>query len=247
MSLPTVCCVMLVNGREAMVKRAIESFKAQTYEPKLLLIWDSGVKSAVRLDDRRDPRIWYDRSSPESTIGAMRNDANMMACYAGPLNADLIANWDSDDYSNPYRLAEQVALLESSGKQCVGYRELLFWDTREARNEAWLYSDYNPSRAAGASFLYRRELWERVPFVDAPHEDYRWMQNEEVSRGMLSVSAIEKPVTEYEAVACYPRMVCQMHAGGTEQIPRSVMLEGGGGVWRRAPEYDAHCAKVMQL
>ena len=41
-SRPTVCCVMLVNGREAMVKRAIASFRAQTYERKRLLIVYSG-------------------------------------------------------------------------------------------------------------------------------------------------------------------------------------------------------------
>ena len=30
-SQPTVCCIMLVSGREAMVNRAILSFEAQTY------------------------------------------------------------------------------------------------------------------------------------------------------------------------------------------------------------------------
>ncbi len=41
---PTVACVMLVNGRPDMVKRAVASFRAQTYENSKLLIWDTGER-----------------------------------------------------------------------------------------------------------------------------------------------------------------------------------------------------------
>jgi cellulose synthase/poly-beta-1,6-N-acetylglucosamine synthase-like glycosyltransferase len=256
---PTVCAVMLVNGREAMVRRAIASFRAQTYEPKRLLILDSAV------DCQRDTP--YGESDATSvhmpdmngkTIGALRNAANW--CAADHFGADLIAHFDSDDISHPRRIEEQVALLKSSGKQCVGYRELLFWDTRVAQiqvyptrrgpdgtgclgivksvGESWIYRNHQANWAAGASMLYRRELWERQPFDDAPHEDQRWMMTPAVSAECIGVSSIP-PMTD-------PRLICQMHGANTEQISRQKMLSNPD-VWLRALEFDDYCERMMQL
>lgn len=262
MSAPMVCCILLVNGRPEMTRRAIASFQAQTYERKRLIILDTGA-SPVNLDADVIDRLYYRGVWEESgympewagkTIGWLRNKANE---YALSFPVDLIAHFDSDDWSHPRRLEEQVALLEASGKMCVGYRELLFWDTRpdpdsyfeasdgskfpddQPRNEAWVYRNLDPRWAAGASFLYRRELWEQQPFDDAPHEDQRWWCTPLVSRNCVGVSAIP-PMTD-------PRMICQMHPGGTEQIPRDVMLGGGGGVWLRALSFDKYCERTMQL
>ena len=44
--------------------------------------------------------------------------------------ADILVHLDDDDYSHPNRIAEQVVLLQSSGADCVGYREMLFWQNR---------------------------------------------------------------------------------------------------------------------
>ena len=93
------------------------------------------------------------------------------------------------DLSHPRRLEEQVALLIASGKECVGYRELLFWDTRVAQirvdpskpgpggrgclgtvekvGEAWLYSNTNPAYCLATSLCYWRKTWEAKPFPDA--------------------------------------------------------------------------------
>lgn len=254
---PTVCCVMLVNGRREMTRRAIASFRAQTYEAKLLVIVDSG-------EDFPCPWLVGDGVFVHCvgpgyyrTIGSLRNFANTAA---GAHGCDLISHFDSDDWSHPRRLEEQVALLQASGKQCVGYRELLFWDTRTggdlgmALNEAWIYRNHDPRWCAGASMLYTREAWEACPFDDAPHKDQRWwLKNAEKC---LGVSAQLQQVTEYDVygsgsskpcdvVPCEPRMICQMHAGGTEQIPREVMLLGD--VWARASEFDVFCKGVMQL
>lgn len=268
MSQPTVCAVMLVDGRQEMTRRAIASFRAQTYERKRLLIWDTGKKPGVRLNDFSDPNIWYDRSSPQSTIGAMRNDANRIACYAGPLSADLIAYFDSDDWSHPCRLAEQVALLEASGKACVGYREVLFWDTRivqievdpsrtgpdgtgvlgvvKSVGEAWIYRNPDPRWVCGASMMYRREAWEACPFDDAPGEDQLWwLKNAEKCLG---------DVMPHPMLAD-PRMICGIHGQNTEAYRRhdsalgkgDGMLSGGNGVWFRAPEWDEYAGRTMLL
>ena len=242
---PTVCGVMLVNGRAQMVKRAIQCFRAQTYEPKRLIILDTGT---TPLDLERYPGIWEESAyMPEwagETIGCLRNKANSIAWENGI--CDTFAHFDSDDWSHPRRLEEQVALLEASGKQCVGFRGCLFWDTRQRDdmpggyryNEAWLYRQDEPRYAIGASFMYCRELWEKHPFPDAPHEDRRWWLTPEVSNNCVGVSSL-MPMED-------PRMVCQIHGANTEAYKRSDMLAGGGGVWKRAVEFDSYCASKMQ-
>ena len=247
MSKPSVCAVMLVNGREAMTRRAIASFQAQTYEAKRLLIWDTApgcgsLYSAI--DDQQISVPDVDRERlRDATVGCLRNWANKYALAhytTSGTEAEVIAHWDSDDWSHPRRLEEQVALLESTGKMCVGYRDLLFWDTRELHerpNQAWIYRNDDPRWAAGASFLYRRELWERQPFDDAPHEDQRWWLTPLVSSQCVGMSAI---------VDIMPRMICQIHGANTEAYDREKMLSGAQ-VWRRAPEYDQLCAERMKL
>ena len=132
---PSACAVMLANGRPDMVARAVKSFRAQTYEPKLLLILDSGRTPSCDI-----PMLIFDVSEilgniyqqcESTSIGALRNEANKRA--AELTECDIIVHWDSDDWSHPNRIAEQVALLQSSGAECVGYSEMLFWvSSREA-------------------------------------------------------------------------------------------------------------------
>ena len=237
---PKVSVVMLLSsGRDAMQVRARNSIQAQTY-PNLEL---------VALDTA--PYVGH-------TIGYIRNVANAYA------TGEMIAHADDDDISHPRRIEEQAALLLASGKQCVGYRELLFWDTRNKfpkstiggmpANEAWLYRNHQANWAAGASLLYRRELWERQPFDDAPHEDMRWMRTPLVSRECLSVgthipllagSEFGREPDPHPRPA-EPRIVCGIHASNTEGYDRAVMLRNPD-VWRRAPEFDAYCERAMRL
>lgn len=127
---PFVTCVLLTADRPAMTMRAVKSFLAQTYERKALLIFDSGLisaegfspsdvrKSALAAQQWRYVNARYYRGE---AIGALRNAAN--ECAAG----HIIAHWDSDDWSHPYRLAEQVNLLQTSRADAVGYHDMLFW------------------------------------------------------------------------------------------------------------------------
>jgi hypothetical protein len=277
MSSPTVCCVLLVNGRAEMVRRAIASFRAQTYDHKQLVIWDTtpGCGSAWSGEGFDDGYLIFtpdvNKAALEgSSIGKLRNAANRYGLDHYILGMpELIAHWDSDDWSHPRRLEEQVALLQYTGRQCVGYRELLFWDTRidpdayfEApdgrkfpddgpHDEAWLYRNDDPRWVAGASMLYTREAWEACPFDDAPHEDQRWwMRNAEKCTGFSSretIMCVAKMPEGYLNRDGEPRMICQMHADGTEQISRKVMESGGGGVWLRAPQFDSYCERTMKL
>ena len=115
----------------------------------------------------------------------------------------------------------------------------------EQRGEAWLYRNPDPRWAAGASFLMRRELWERQPFPDAPHEDQRWWCTPLVSRNCMGVSALsglDWPSRNGD----HPRMICQIHGDSTEKITLKVR-QNNPDVWKRVPEFDSYCERTMNL
>ena len=253
---PVVCAVMLTRDRPAMAARAVESFRRQTYERKRLLVYNQNtaveyghIPSSIKLGDGVfDIPAGY----RGYTIGRARNEANQHADY------DIIAHWDDDDWSHPDRLAEQVALLQSSGADCVCYTDMLFWDTRkyvaklERRqiigdqegdsvegyvNEAWLYTNPAPVYSLGSSMLYWRKAWERTPFDDIHHgEDERWMLKVKTV-GMSSLFRASDMLPQE------PRMVCGIHGGNSSPY----RPESAPNSYRRVPEFDAYCSRVMSL
>lgn len=188
---PTVCAILLTADRPEMTRRAVECFKAQTYENKRLLIYDSGlVPFCLKSTAWASNRLYYEYFPEDRglTIGALRN---LAMAFAHPLclNADIIVHFDSDDVSNPNRIAEQVALLQASGADCVGYNSMLFWRDGNAPHaigeepdtwdgaQAWLYSNYRSNYALGTSLCYWRKTWEKKPFADTSSgEDLRFIE-----------------------------------------------------------------------
>ncbi len=276
MTEPTVCCVLLTRDRPAMAARAVESFRAQTYRAKRLLIYDTGDSSVEDLADLigispDEQEITITESKhinhhgKDKTIGYLRNRAN----HAAGEDSDIIAHMDDDDWSHPNRLAEQVALLQSSGAECVGYTQALFWDTRIPeiggqfasahefegfyswpRNEAWLYTSPHAKTALGGTLCYWRSTWERKHFQDLRHgEDTAWQCGLKVA----AVSCIREPnaaeledryrVELAEANPLYaPCFIAQVHGSNT-----SSHINPRASEWKRAPEWDAYCAREMQL
>lgn len=262
-----VCCVMLANGREAMVRRAITSFKAQTYplELRTLLIWNSGA--FLNLPPEADQHIFQSLANqePKRTIGALRNEANQATGAFVPGQADVICHWDSDDWSHPNRIAEQTSLLQTSGKQCVGYRNMLFWDEprvyvevgRELERHvgsAWIYMNHDHSYCIGTSLCYRREAWQRRPFPNLPKlgkerggegEELEWLREVD-SLGAPSIF-LTKPLdylqgTEQQAVG-EPRMIASIHGGNSQDYSRIERSDS----WRRTPQWDLYCQERMTL
>jgi glycosyltransferase involved in cell wall biosynthesis len=247
-----------------MAARAVASFRAQTYPNKRLFALDTGsVPSGIALR-AGVYGLSEARAHEGRTIGILRNHALMhaSACY---VDAQIFIHWDDDDYSHPNRIAEQVALLQSSGADAVGYRDMLFWDSRkyvakrEAHefetpfnhgtaveglvNEAWIFHNDRPGYALGTSLCYWRKTWERKPFTDRPKpgewhgEDTAFIQGLNVE----SVSSMRK-VTGTRFPPCEPRMIASIHGGNSAAYDPKQSHS-----WQRAPEWDAYCRERMKL
>jgi hypothetical protein len=234
---PTVCAVMLANGRPEMVARAVKSFRAQTYAAnrRMLMILDTGdpwIRDSMDLGDG----VWdLPMLNASWSIGKLRNRANELA------DAGILLHWDSDDWSHPDRIAEQVALLQSSGAECVGYNQMLFWrdpttcriaTEQDSWGEAWLYQSQIPNYALGTSMCYWRETWEHNPFPDRSEgcDDLYWSTSRRVK--IVSVSGI----------STHPRMIASIHGGNT-----CAKIDADQKEWRRAEQWDDYCRGVMTL
>lgn len=150
---PLVSCLGLTKaGREVWLRKAVECFLAQTYEPReLVIVADEGMRVAVPEDARI--RVVY---APRGIVlGAKRNFACVQAA------GDVLAHWDDDDWSAPERLAVQMARLEESGRALTGFRLLKFTDG----SRWWMYRG-DPAFPVGTSLCFRKDWWEQSPF---PH------------------------------------------------------------------------------
>jgi hypothetical protein len=250
MNQPSVVAVCLVNGRESMVKRAAQSFRAQTYGNAKMLMLDTGAEcvagqyaSTGRPSLRVVDYIWEPAESGLS-IGMLRNLANRHS------KADILIHFDSDDYSHPNRIAEQVALLQSSGNDCVGYRDMLFYDETPGQFcGAWMYTNGNHKFCLGTSLCYWRRVWERHPFPDLPKgpqsagEDTVWLDG---VRRYGDTSLVVTPITRGTLMRpTVPRMIASIHGGNTTGF--WLQHRDKEPMFSRAPEWDEYCRTKMIL
>lgn len=233
MSEPLVCCIMLTKDRPKLAARAVRSFSEQTYFNKTLLVVNSGLSPLFEETDRlREPCfVGIDALS----IGGLRNHANRYAAtnYAEScMRPDILIHWDDDDWSRPNRIAKQVALLQASGADAVGYNEMLFW--REPHAEAWRFRHEMNNYCLGTSLCYWRKTWERKPFPDKAGtgrgEDYDWIQG-------MNTKAVS-------AVLPNPMMIASIHPDNARFYDQSLERSTS---WTLVPQWDEHCRKVMAL
>src|SRR6266436_255353 len=265
---PLVCCTLLTADRQTMTDRAVRCFLAQTYEPRELLIVDSGNEAYDRectglireLWDEGETRIGVYRLAYRTrAIGELRNRT------AERTTADIIAHFDSDDWSAPERLTQQVALLQASGKDAVGCREMLFWDrtvmtmpsvtqapghrlVHVRTGEAWLYSNQDPRYCLGTSLCYWRKTWEAKPFPDLmTGEDLEWIRGLDT----LGVSASYPDGSREGGIATHaipgtpPLMIAEIHGQNlTSRIQPDGTHPDGTPYWKRVPHWDARLQEI---
>lgn len=270
---------MLTANRPELARRAVECFRKQTYTGKSkLVVWDtSSTEDTFKLltEDIRDGE-YYLHDAQRLVIGQLRNRANSYATSREGFEVpDILIHWDDDDYSHPNRIAEQVALLQSSGADIVGYREMLFW--REPKTyrslfrrmdgstqleynepgEAWLYQNADTKYALGTSLCYWRRIWERRGFdATSSGEDDRFCKGRKVF-GVTSVFDTSGPPPDGCGIAgawargAAPRMIARIHGSNTSGAYRrdSMEREARRSVaphWKRVPEWDKYCDGIFR-
>jgi hypothetical protein len=242
---PQVCAICLTADRQALTDRAVRCFLAQTYRPSVLLIYDTGKKK-YQTQGLATSRIVHVYDGPEMSgpIGKLRNTANSLTIPT----TEVLIHWDSDDLSGPYRIQDQVASLQESGRDCVGYNNVLFWrriiGQNDESHEAWVYNRINPPKPIGGSLCYWRRVWERVKFRDdyprpggGMGEDTAWLQ-----------------FVDSKAYSTLPErdtsnlpLVCEIHGGNTTSYDIEAQKERGDTWWTRVPDWDARLQSLMAL
>lgn len=253
MSAPLVAAICLTANRPAMTIQAIEAFLGQDYDParRWLVVYDTGDPSwfsqaADRWQDDAHGCIMYCRPEhvymiprENCTIGELRNQANSL------VRTDVIVHWDSDDWSHPARITEQVKLLQDTGADVVGYNEVMFWREMKDGGQAWRYRDNRSKQlpyAIGASLCYWRRVWEKKKFAKAPRNAAATGEDSIFIDGLncKGVSSLEGPN------GVFPRMVCRIHASNSMDYssmdnPRVVQS-----AFTRASEFDRLCEGVFK-
>lgn len=247
---PQVTAIMLTADRQAQTDRAVAGFLGQTYRPSTLLIYDTG-KERYKMDRLASSRIVhvYDGKEMSGPIGALRNRANSITI---PLN-EILIHFDSDDWSGPYRIEDQVRQLLETGRDCVGYRSVLFYRAPIQRacehliGEAWAYHNPVETYCIGASLCYWRKTWERQKFrEDLPGpergigEDREWLRHvDSCGYHGTSGSDLDNRTT--------PVLVCEIHGANTMDYSIEAAKERGDTFWTRQPAWDSKLQEIMKL
>jgi filamentous hemagglutinin family protein len=154
-----VSCIMPTANRRRFVPEAIRLFLAQDYREKELVVLDDGEDTVADLIPHL-PQIRYLRLNRRHSIGAKRN----IACEAA--RGGIIAHWDDDDWYAPWRLSCQVAEILRGGADICGLARMLFFDPAAQRAWEYVYPERGVPWVYGATFCYRKRLWQQNPFPD---------------------------------------------------------------------------------
>ena len=128
-----VTAIMPTRGRPRWAAHALHCFRAQTHPDKELIV----------LDDDDDPS--FPHGLPDTLAAYYRLDHRLRISAKRNRCAELgrgaiITHFDSDDWSAPERMADQVERLEHSGKAVTAYHSMLFYD--ESSSQAYKYTGH---------------------------------------------------------------------------------------------------------
>jgi cellulose synthase/poly-beta-1,6-N-acetylglucosamine synthase-like glycosyltransferase len=258
----SVAAILLTANRPEMTAQAVRCFEAQTYPNRRLIIFDTSTGNITRY---RGQFQHCEIGGSQKTVGELRNAANALS------SEDILVHFDSDDWSHPNRIAEQVALLQSSGADVVGYNRMLFADCRVfgfdsdkmsvvdededsisigtgnliSTPEAWLYT----GEILGTSLCYRRATWERTPFA-ANHvlnEDGGFVSEVRGKGGkVVAVDSIcdLNPFPSL-VINLQPRMIARIHAqNSSNPAYNPQQMAAHPRHWQRTPEFDSYCRRM---
>jgi hypothetical protein len=143
-----VSAIMPTRARPLLSQTALNCWRSQAWPDKELIILDDADDLSFPAPPN-GPGVRYYRAL-KRTIGAKRE------WLCAQAQGEVIIHFDSDDWSDPGRIDEQVSLLLTSGRPMTGYHSLLFWDMRNAVGYRWKGPE---GFAVGTSMCYTREFW----------------------------------------------------------------------------------------
>jgi glycosyltransferase involved in cell wall biosynthesis len=154
---PKVSAIMPTRDRLCFAVWALECFQSQTYENRELVVLDDSAEPSFpgRLDGI--PGVIYARDKSRN-IAEKRNRCCEIA------TGEIIIHFDSDDWSAPTRMADQVERLRETKTGLTGYHTALFYDT--GTKLAFRYHG-SSNYAIGSSLAYTRDFWMSAPFQEA--------------------------------------------------------------------------------
>jgi glycosyltransferase involved in cell wall biosynthesis len=151
---PLVSCICpITKSREKYLSILFRSFVGQTYDRKeLLLITEDDIDIPVH------PLVRVIKCEPGLTVGVKRN--------IGVANAwgEVIAHFDSDDYSAPGRIEDQLRVMRQMEMPVTGYTSIQFYNV--SRNEAYRMRPGPSSWACGTSLMYTKQYWQGNNFEE---------------------------------------------------------------------------------
>lgn len=126
-SSPKVSCLLVTADRPQLCRRAVRSYRQQTYPKTELVVLDNGEQHIESLlDDLPNEEVRYhhvDRT-PGLWIGGLRNMALEEAT-----GTFVIPQWDDDDWSHPRRIERQVEVLQQGYDACTLLGTLMHVDS----------------------------------------------------------------------------------------------------------------------
>jgi glycosyltransferase involved in cell wall biosynthesis len=197
--LVTAICPLV--GRQDFLPGLITCFLNQTFIDCELLIIEDGGRSVESLIPVH-PRIHYVNLMGHRNTGEKRNAANALA------HGEIIIHFDSDDWYAPERINDEVGFLISSGKQVVGYHDMLYYREIDGRFFKYRYkpTPAMPWYATGTSMCYWRTWWEKHPFRSIDVGEDSAFSIEASKAGLLA------------SKDCGLMLVARQHAGSTSKV-----------------------------
>jgi len=142
---PKVSCLLITADRPHLCRRALRSYRQQTYPNTELIVLDNGEQRIEHLleEELPDDDVYYrhvDRS-PDLWIGGLRNmaleEATNMALEEAT-GTFIIPQWDDDDWSHPRRIERQVDVLQQGYDACTLLGTLMHVDSERYFNNPFI-------------------------------------------------------------------------------------------------------------